>query len=199
MNLKDYKDYFYVEIILGIVGVAFAQWLTSKVFDSKSDSNPETIRSFSNNIRIMPEWSFTGLYGDHISASQLSSEKHCIILLMDSQSQSALTIIQRINADSSVRSNFTVLCVSMEDHTTLRQYRNTLGLNLPASFLFVADTAYTFDDLFGTATVPSVYCYNKEHILQFSGTRVNPDTLIFQMHKIIHDGYYNSKPEQKIR
>lgn len=64
----------------------------------------------------------------------------------------------------------------MQGIESLRQFDKVHRIQNPSLYL-LSDSAWVFDDIFGTATVPSTFYYSKDRTLYYQSKNFNADAL----------------------
>jgi len=130
-------------------------------------------------IYTLPVFSFTNAQNQVIFTNDsLSTGQANLIIYYNSECEHCQREAEQISKRIHQFDTFHVLMISYESRETILAFRETYKLISP-TFIFLQDSEYQFDDIFGKSPIPSSFIYNKkgELVKQFKG-EVKAETLI---------------------
>jgi hypothetical protein len=146
-------------IIIAVVFLLFSVSMTFLV--SGILRKTESRNKISDRISRLPSFSFVTLTDETFNSSGIVKGPVLLIRFHPECEHCAYEISEILKSDIP-SSGTKIILVSSAERDSLKSFLNQYNFSAYPSVIALADTSYSFGDIFGTDIVPSNYIYDKE-------------------------------------
>jgi thiol-disulfide isomerase/thioredoxin len=170
------------KIILVLVILLFAVsaiFLVSGIIKKIQKQNRIT-----ENISLLPSFSFVTLTDQTFNSSEIKEGPVLLIRFHPDCEHCQFEISELLKSDIPA-SGTSIILVSGADPESIKQFLNPFNYSDYPSVIALADTSYSFGDIFGSEIIPSNYIYNKElELVKVLHGEVKTETILKYLREI---------------